>query len=1056
MTPIKNKLSFGLVFASLLSGSLGSCFSKSPEGLAPSQPAETTVKFDFFHRPLPDIPMPNDLATRVDKTSATGLRINASKVASSEWERSTREHIDQVDGWGTMQSINIPFTGRLDIDSIVAGHRDTDYDFSNDVVYLVNVDPDSEEYGKVHHIDMGEGNFPVSVEEKDAYWKNDPRVETTTLLFEEYDEDLNGNGALDPGEDTDSDGILDKPNYYPGMTPDWDDLAARSDAHMTFYELQTDTLIVRPILPLRERTTYAVIVTRRILDEAGNPVGSPFEFVNHTSQTKALKNLVPVMPEYFTMDDIAFAFTYTTQTVQSAMVAVRDGLYGHGVQAHIADTSTAVDLLLARSEDILPGLKRPYILRGEEWIDVIQLLGGELLGGNAESAFAASVLESLSYIDYMTTGSFQSPQLRERFAEDGSYIELNKQSWPEDIADVKADVTEETLYFTLVVPRKEVSARGEGKPAPLVVVTHGHTGNRASNLLTAGWFAQHGFATLAIDAPGHGLAASPGEAELFNAAFNTIGAQPFGEGLYKGRAIDLNGDGEVDSGTDFWTSFLFHTRDNLRQYALDVMQTVKVVNSFDGVLKWADVDGDGEADLAGDFDGDGVLDIGEAGEMYLFGGSMGGITAMLLAGIEPEFEAVAPLVGGAPVSDIGFRSDNNTVPGSFFLRGVMGPIWVGTLDEDGDMLIEHIVEELARDTELEVATAKGVEVGDLMVITNTKTDEVGCGLVLPNGEVRAGTEVSFYDPVTIAFYRDVMVVEGSHCEMDKVTEPVEVISEFGNDVSFHGLGYLEGEPLQSLGEGVGRLRGHPNLRRLRGLGQLVLDPGDPINFACHVQTEPMTHPGTGQTTGAHILSMSILGDMNVPTAAGIAWGRAAGIINFLDEDPRYGKSINQVLIDTHTVEGVNTQKRFVDEFGVGVHMDVEHFSKGMEDKWGASYPRLEAPLRIGFDEPDPLGGRSTVIFPLTKKQGEHGFSRPGDFRDDHIEACLVECEAAATECNCKAEDLETYDVGYWILNFLGTWLKSGGMELKADLCMARNDCPEFAPPPARRADADLL
>ena len=44
------------------------------------------------------------------------------------------------------------------------------------------------------------------------------------------------------------------------------DLAARADALMTFYESETNTLIARPVEPLRERTTYAVVVTRRLLD----------------------------------------------------------------------------------------------------------------------------------------------------------------------------------------------------------------------------------------------------------------------------------------------------------------------------------------------------------------------------------------------------------------------------------------------------------------------------------------------------------------------------------------------------------------------------------------------------------------------------------------------------------------------------------------------------------------------------------------------------------------------------------------------------------------------
>ena len=46
--------------------SLAGCLSELPEGIAPSQPADVTVKMDFFNRPLPEIPLPNDVATRFD------------------------------------------------------------------------------------------------------------------------------------------------------------------------------------------------------------------------------------------------------------------------------------------------------------------------------------------------------------------------------------------------------------------------------------------------------------------------------------------------------------------------------------------------------------------------------------------------------------------------------------------------------------------------------------------------------------------------------------------------------------------------------------------------------------------------------------------------------------------------------------------------------------------------------------------------------------------------------------------------------------------------------
>ena len=62
------------------------CLSPEPSGLAPATPADTTVKMDFLHRPLPEIPLPNDLATRFDESSPTGRRLNASMMAPTELE----------------------------------------------------------------------------------------------------------------------------------------------------------------------------------------------------------------------------------------------------------------------------------------------------------------------------------------------------------------------------------------------------------------------------------------------------------------------------------------------------------------------------------------------------------------------------------------------------------------------------------------------------------------------------------------------------------------------------------------------------------------------------------------------------------------------------------------------------------------------------------------------------------------------------------------------------------------------------------------------------------
>ena len=1030
------------------------CQSNEAEGLFKSEQASTTVVFDFFHKPFPNIPMPNDLATRFDASSKTGLRINASEVASTQWDKRTRSLTDGLDGWGTMQSITIPFSGPLDVDSIVSGHRDVHYDFENDVIYLINVDEGSDNFGKMHHLDVGEGNYPIFIKDRDFYWKNDPRRESSTLLFEEYDEDINGNGVLDQGEDTDSDGMLDSPNYFPNQNPAWDDLAARADAHMSFYEKETHTLIARPLVPLDERTTYAVVVTNRILDAEGEKVGSPFDWVHHTHQATALDPLTEVMPPFLTWEDVAFAYTFTTQSVQSPMRAVREGLYGFGPQNKLSETPTDVTLFDMRDQAFFDGLRRNKLFRGEDWAALIPLLGGTFLGGVSNSRSEQAILDALEYVDFFSTGTFKSGQLRKTFDDEGRVLDPNSRIWPEDLEQKSAEVTLEDVTFTLSVPRKEVSVRKDGKPAPLIVFTHGHTSNRSEMLLTSIWFAKFGFAALAIDAPGHGIVGNELELEAVRTILASFGLGSSADGLYSGRALDINGDDVLDSGEGFFTSNLFHTRDNIRQYILDLMQLIKVVKTFDGTTTWDDVDSDGTADLAGDVDGDGVLDIGASTTIGVFGGSMGGMAAMMLAGVEPHISATAPLVGGGMLGDIGYRSNHKVAPGGFFLQGVMGPFWTGTLSDNG-LLLEHLVEDRARVKSFGIGSVSGVEPGDVMVVENLRSGINGCAYVLDDGSVRVQNEVDKGDPIRLSFLRDVVILPELHCEVDGVWEPYAQLETFSEDIDFKGENIEAGAPLVSLGHGLGRKRGDPNLRRLRQLSQLVLEPGDPINFAKNIQKTPLIYPNTNESTGASVLATSLLGDMAVPTAAGIAWARAAGIVDYLEDDARFGKPINQVLIDTFTTEGVSNLKRFENQNGKGVLLDVEHFSEGMPDKWGQEYPRMETPLHIGFENNDLLGKKSSIVFPLSNEEGEHVFRQPGGMVDDAIKDCEWECFNSG-DPNCLCEDIEIYDVGYFIVNFVGRWFASSQTTLDADTCSARNDCPDIPPAPLARSVEERL
>src|SRR4051794_34438009 len=82
----------------------------APDGLRATPPGDgPMVKFDVSHRPLPDVPLPNDVATFADPTSRTGRRVNVSQVAPTFIERKAREDFTTMEGWGISSPITVAF-----------------------------------------------------------------------------------------------------------------------------------------------------------------------------------------------------------------------------------------------------------------------------------------------------------------------------------------------------------------------------------------------------------------------------------------------------------------------------------------------------------------------------------------------------------------------------------------------------------------------------------------------------------------------------------------------------------------------------------------------------------------------------------------------------------------------------------------------------------------------------------------------------------------------------------------------------------------------------------
>ena len=96
-----------------------------PEGLR-STPDGTgpRVIIDWDAQPLPEIPLPNDLATRPDPTSVTGLRLNISEMAETETESRARRKINELVGFGIYAPFTVSFDAPLDLDNIRDRHRE--------------------------------------------------------------------------------------------------------------------------------------------------------------------------------------------------------------------------------------------------------------------------------------------------------------------------------------------------------------------------------------------------------------------------------------------------------------------------------------------------------------------------------------------------------------------------------------------------------------------------------------------------------------------------------------------------------------------------------------------------------------------------------------------------------------------------------------------------------------------------------------------------------------------------------------------------------------------
>jgi hypothetical protein len=957
-----------------------------PAGLRATPPGDgPVVRFELTHRPLPEIPFPNDLATFADPTSRTGRRINASMVAPTAFERASRQGFDTMEGFGTSSPIAVSFDREpgsdprepaIDLEDVARRMQGDEFDLSNDPVYLVNLTT-----GVPMIVDAGNGMYPVVLRDPWRYMPNDPKASESNLAFETVEEGAGlPQSAYKPALDMDFDGVLDHPNTMPGKKGSG---FAGVDDLLTWYERETDTLILRPALPLEEKTEYAVVLTDRLRSPSRKPVRSPFDAIHHPSQRRGVARLADVLANkglanYYGdiagtgLEHVAFAWTFTTQPTHEDMTILRDGLYGHGPFARFAAqfpaeaTISKLAGVTPYGEAEQPGwetssdlckerAKTPYLIKlnDPDVRDSFDELFKEAFG--LDGGDRVAVQKALENVDHLVVGRFKTPFLLGDPAsrDENTRFHVNFQTG-------EGDVRSDEVQFFISVPKTTATRKA---PFPVAFWGHGVTGHADEVLFYAGDYAKQGIALFGYNNPEHGLTLAGSDRTLATARLSLNCLVPFLGSFDGGRAHDLNGDGEPDSGWFWWTAHVFHTRDNVRQGILDGMQAVRILRTFDGHIGTQDYNGDGKPDPVGDFDGDGVPDVGGPNVPYFAAGeSLGGIMSGIQGGIEPYMIAAAPMSGGGPLAmDVAMRSYGVTeaVTGQLLgpvvfavpateraaAEGKSVDVMGSRCAKDQDT-VRIVVNEGDNNHELEIAclSRSQLDANRTVVVTNVATGTARCARTGLGGRFRVPIptttgdklDIQIYDaPDVVQSYDGCRVLNGAPVGrridtweqaalwQTPVGDESKKCDAPGGCAQFRDTFFPVGSALVAPNDGLGLRRQSPEFRRFRDLAQAVMDPADPFNYAPYYMLRRQYDENGAPVPPHALLNINTVGDNFVQVSAGYSFGRAAGAIPFLPPSalgryPEYAdyvtpqelydrlgrKTPMQFLIDNGSVEGI--------------------------------------------------------------------------------------------------------------------------------------------------------
>jgi hypothetical protein len=366
----------------------------------------------------------------------------------------------------------------------------------------------------------------------------------------------------------------------------------------------TNTAYAKPDAALDQHRRYALVVTDAVRDPDGNPVVADPAFslcIQSTFATMYCADLAQAISAVAIppgSSQIVAASVFTTLSATAWLQSARLGLQSMPIVTHHPDGQYVFDVSnisnLAVNFDSGSGGFSSFSLP---------------LGSPAY----APLFSSLGRIAF---GSYLSPQL------------LNCQQTIDPVATgsgATIPTPANEINFHVYLPNTPAPPNGY----PVVIFGHGFGDSSAgAPTVVAPELAQAGFATIAINAYGHGFGPLSNVVLTDNSGASTI--IPLG-----GRGIDQNGDGVIGAteGCVVLSPVPVGLRDCIRQTVVDLLQLVRAIQAG------LDLDGDGVADLDGT-------------RIYYVGQSFGAIYGTVLNAVEPAVRAAALNVGGGSVVDI--------------------------------------------------------------------------------------------------------------------------------------------------------------------------------------------------------------------------------------------------------------------------------------------------------------------------------------------------------------------------------------------------------------------